>query len=93
MSYTPGPWFVVDELTVKGGEYRDRKICDVHHDFKRRGKDGAALWENSKANANLIAAAPDMYGALQTILDDDLPMRPASICLAQQALAKAEGKT
>ena len=53
--------------------------------------------EELDANAHLISAAPDLYEALEQILDDmgedGLCVCPAAKRLAQAALAKAEGRT
>lgn len=56
-----------------------------------------AHWENAEANAHLIAAAPDMYEALKTLLQDYSTNPNSEIffkaCLnARRALEKAEGK-
>lgn len=64
--FTPGPWNAkVDELVpergavyVEGPEGWDRQsICDC-----RYSDEGV---ERDEANAHLIAAAPDLYGALE----------------------------
>ncbi len=50
----------------------------------------------SEANANLIAAAPDMYKALreacQFITPQQAEFAPTAVSKIRQALAKAEGK-
>lgn len=55
--------------------------------------------EQAQANANLIAASPDMYEALQTVaLADDaaadhgMSMAPATRQMVDAALSKARGK-
>ena len=62
---------------------------------------GGGTKEEAKANAHLIAAAPDMYEALRSGVEGirlnprgkerDLAIR-AFMFLAEKALAKAEGK-
>lgn len=52
-----------------------------------------------KANAHLIAAAPDMYEALKELLEVARPLSPGlstvtehDLAIATKALSKAEGK-
>lgn len=51
--WTPGPWRISGKGTVRAG---DDWVGSVH-------------WRNREANARLIAAAPDLYEALQKLLD------------------------
>lgn len=68
--FTPGPWFVNADFYVYGadgrkiqGEYFDGVeiplVCDVKSDSRDRTE--------NKANAALIAAAPEMYEALKKL--------------------------
>jgi len=50
--WTSGPWSVAGKQTIKAG--RDRWI-------------GKTNWNNGQANARLIAAAPEMYEALEPL--------------------------
>lgn len=94
--HTPGPWMAnLDETTHEGGmpvraidpkdgmRFRVADVygldCDVNH------------CEISKANARLIAAAPELLAALQMIvqLNPELPM--GCIEDAEAAIAKATG--
>jgi hypothetical protein len=77
--FTPGPWVIgkINSHTIftelDGGE----SICEVEH------------LDNYKANANLIAAAPDMYEALKNFVKhysnfihpDDMTMIEAKAAL------------
>lgn len=62
--FTPGPWFVDADFYVYGGDGRKNQgeyfdgvefplVCDVESDSRDRTE--------NKANAALIAAAPEMY--------------------------------
>ena len=101
--HTPGPWvvrnmsdamvekFTVERLTNDGlrsviCRINDMEVCPEH------GGTG------SEANAHLIAAAPAMYEALQTLveyLDTQVPAGTLDdwkhVFAAKQALAQAEG--
>lgn len=70
--FTPGPWFVNADFYVYGadgrkiqGEYFDGVefplVCDVESHSRNRTE--------NKANAALIAAAPDMYDILKHYFD------------------------
>lgn len=82
--HTPGPWdWEAVSANASGG----------HHlyliDSKRRKI--AALWgrsEEKKANARLIAAAPDLLEAMINLIDGT----PHSSEAAIAAIAKAEGR-
>lgn len=83
--FTPGPWWYSDRMvkTVARGEY----ICEVS---------GSMRSELHIGDANLIAAAPDLYEALRAFLEqarDDVDDRRLSpeVLAAEAALAKADG--
>ena len=70
--FTPGPWFVDADFYVYGGDGRKNQgeyfdgvefplVCDVESDSRDRTE--------NKANAALIAAAPEMYYALKHYFD------------------------
>ena len=91
MSYTKGEWKAY--LIEKPDKWM---VCSG-----KSGIDGVAKMvdENQKANANLIAAAPDLYEALLAFDEYTKTNYPANIRLKQIAvekmdavLAKAEGK-
>jgi hypothetical protein len=86
-SHTPGPWF---HVATEGGW--DGVAL----------KNGAlicALCENNPANANLIAAAPDLLAALKTLCaavdrirgPHGPPGDGTAVAAARAAMAKAEG--
>lgn len=68
--FTPGPWFVDADFYVYGGDGRKIQgeyfdgvefplVCDVESDSRDRTE--------NKANAALIAAAPEMYEFIRWI--------------------------
>lgn len=100
--WSPGPWFWC--LEDEGGEHPMKTLAPgvlIIDD------DGGGIWgdEIDRANAHLISAAPDLYAALETILDDacsyicpstgreGTPIPHSDRCnAARAALAKARGE-
>lgn len=95
-AFTPGPWACKD-------------TSNHAHDYRLFRPDGSPLpvtapandHSEQRANARLIAAAPDMYAALDSILADlrerdatgsGLMSRAATKSLILSALAKARGE-
>ena len=73
--FTPGPWFVVPQ----GCFVADRKV-EFDGDGARVGETPNMCIEcASEADAHLIAAAPDMYEAVETALE----------CLENKGFARA----
>ena len=97
-THTPGPWEASNEPVASEGilihrKWRDKKgrrctqfiasVCVTSPD---------SLLENCKANANLIAAAPDMYAALKAIYYGDGSLTESEIVKQMRAaIEKAEG--
>ena len=105
VKFTPGPW-VIDPCT------RPAEVCTIHHTSHENGfvyvRGELGYWgadkEENMANAHLIAAAPDMYEALNKIInrlqmDIDDGSRPdewsmkALVKYAKEAQPKAKGET
>lgn len=98
-SFTPGPWEIsrADALDINTLGVREVKsygmiICDINASAGR----GEAI---DKANALLIAAAPDLFSALDLIFDEldthyDGEVKWMGLALesARFALKKAVGK-
>ena len=95
--HTPGPWKM---KTVKTSCGRCHKIGDfnacVYDDDTSLNKFGR---DTLLANANLIAAAPDLLEALETIINSEWMVshdwggdRDAVMDKAEAAIAKARGK-
>ena len=81
-----GEWFVRQdpkEWDGKGFQY----ICSLPADKK-----GTHYGDMFKANANLIAAAPEMYEALRSIENDNGYIPHTIWKMIQNAISKAEGK-
>lgn len=96
-THTPGPWTVSNIGEVFAG--KNTRICNPD----QTGVDGMA-----KANARLIASSPDLLTALKNLLDvQDVDEHDSSeemlsnphetkdcvLCVAREAIAKAEGKS
>ncbi len=78
-THTPGPWKEKRALAIYSAD--DEPICAVFP---------AETEERSKADARLIAAAPDLLAALETIATGNTdPARMVEI--AREAIAKTEG--
>jgi len=104
--HTPGPWTVTQNFRGMAGVWPDspgtnKPICMLAHDPDGPSK---GPFENWQANANLIAAAPELLEALveaveliefhmgsthsETDEDEELVVK-----MAESAIAKAEGRT
>lgn len=91
--FTPGPWEVLlsalQEVYSSRGEHLFRSV--------RRDLNGVEYVEQ-EANARLIAAAPDLYAALEDLLAVVYPAGfelklQAQMKIGRTALAKARGET
>lgn len=79
--YTAGPWVVGDHGVIYDDKHRDA-VCELN--FKVSAVD--------RANAKLIAAAPDLLEALQALLDyaeSGWDHFPDCAINARKAIAKA----
>lgn len=78
--HTPGPWVVANKVQV-----HDKKLGGVIACCVRYARHDSV----DQANANLIAAAPDLLEALENLIDsrgmDDLEP-------ARKAIARAKGE-
>jgi hypothetical protein len=88
--HTPGPWRREMEEIYATIDYNDYLIADATGDTDLE-------IEEAEANANLIAAAPELLAALKALMpkgwdhDDTMDHIPG-VKLARLAIAKAEGK-
>ena len=96
--FTPGPWAIEDHsngclfVTNMQGD-----ICDLY--FEQHFHDGTVIsrFNNAPANAALIAAAPELYEALELMqrayigawTNDQDDLRDKAHALADAALTKA----
>ena len=103
--HTPGPW-VVDEDYADEEQQAIGIVKDGHgyiagiHILASANTGCEGFSAEDRANAHLIAAAPTMYEALQTLVEYLSTQVPADtlddwkhVFAARQALAQAEGKT
>ena len=102
--HTPGPWTV--EETRDGMTIRDnRRRLEIVHNYPNGEGQQVIVGKHTgldcltDANAALIAAAPAMYEALQTLVEYLSTQVPADtlddwkhVFAARRALAQAEGK-
>ena len=79
--HTPGPWHTAGEQGVQIRSAKDQ-IAKV---WTMRGNE----W---KANARLIAAAPDLLEALQDMVSDHASLSAATLAFARAAITKATGE-
>ncbi|MES2626045.1 MAG: hypothetical protein V4628_12255 [Pseudomonadota bacterium] len=97
--FTPGPWETskrIDDRMVSTSELEIADVSMVDPCEKR----GFKFSEQSKANAQLVAAAPDLYAALERMArlhrHDGCLCQPinrtCAPCQADEALAKARGE-
>ncbi|MCK9525969.1 MAG: hypothetical protein M0R49_08580 [Limnochordia bacterium] len=88
MNHTPGPWTTKEgKVTSNYGSVASLNIAHA--------KGFAPTEEEKRANARLIAAAPEMLEALKLIADTPCNHGAQDICpreIAQAAIAKAEGR-
>ena len=91
--FTPGPWTK---------QRRSSNMIDVTHNIFKAGAITHALcrvqarvtWvDEAEANARLIAAAPDMYAALQLFIIGANVSYVTALEIARAAIAKADGAT
>jgi hypothetical protein len=87
-AHTPGPWHVIHEWNVSGPEYEVANgsilVCDD---------------AESRANANLIAAAPELLAFVESLVSAmDAPatlqksLIDARLPFAREIIAKARGQ-
>lgn len=86
-NHTPGPW------KVYGGAYKFvvARPMPNHRPFVCELPDSEPETEEERANANLIAAAPEMYKALKAVAEDRHACQIMKL-RALAAIAKAEGR-
>lgn len=78
--HTPGPWVAEGTEVYAGADCEFHAVADCSCNHTCRHAD------ETRANARLIAAAPDLYAAIKN--SDDQYWTPAM----RAALAKAEGE-
>lgn len=97
--HTPGPWRVEHRCIYgKNGDYITRDIGSGSSDYVARMDASTMQAFDQKANAQLIASAPDLLDVAIKLLDDTLRHNDfATWCadrkLAREVIAKATGET
>lgn len=94
-TFTPGPWSVGVSGYSPAVYAKGRGICRVE-----KGTTGTQMWHQkqpleaeAKANARLIAAAPELYSALEALVTkghEELTV--ADLFNGERALRKARGE-
>ena len=95
--HTPGPW------NIRGDAYQivANYDADTHEGSWREHYDVICTFEDefgepaleARANARLIAAAPDLLALVREVLSDELAsLAPGTIERAEAAIAKATGR-
>ena len=88
--HTPGPWFTSDlfstmvQIPARDSGFVDGEIQVFGH--------GGSSYEEAKANARLIAAAPELLEALKAVQALALPGATHIHQIVADAIAKAEGQ-
>lgn len=95
--FTPGPWVIQkerldDEMGIANGDFE----ITLEDGTETRGYIALVNGYNESNNAALIAAAPDLYAALEQLLSechsDKVCIGYAGIDMAIDALKKARGE-
>lgn len=92
---TPGPWTVRRSSGVLGGEVERWAIDGPPQGLAGRWWIATAMSDEPRdeANARLIAAAPEMFDALQLVLEvDECFLAGPVLDAVEAAIAKAEGR-
>ena len=89
--HTPGPWYIYEDGDSPGIEASACSIV-VFGLEEDDGGVGGRTTEEAKANARLIAAAPDLLEALQHLMVAHGEQLDYAFQQAQDAIAKATGK-
>ena len=103
--FTPGPWKITrpfsDTIFIKAGlpglNEKTVVLVQTKETKSEEYPDGARLYrdvkiDDAEANAALIAAAPELYGALDDLVNSPNAKQNALWDKARAALAKAQGK-
>jgi hypothetical protein len=95
--FTPGPWIAHTEILTPGGLHVAGRSPSVRKDSHVVAGVGRFLDERlnhakcpeAEANARLIASAPDLYAALDRIVDESPTPSEAAMTIARKVLADA----
>lgn len=92
-TFTPGPWTVAKadadvplfDVRLKGNESTDDTLVCLMYEPGPKGQ--------QRANAALIAAAPDMFEAIGRIVDECTDLNFEQLCLLKDVLRKARAES
>ncbi len=93
--HTPGPWRI-DDMSLPARKFVriEPEICQINQKQRRDKYYGLKqLDEETRANANLIAAAPELLEALKNLVNDfdkSVWTTEPMLIAARAAIAKAE---
>ena len=97
--YTPGPW-AIDESHINGSINAGKRHVALANFYNCHDEEVRVTRDQQKANAHLIAAAPEMLEALKGALaaleradDYGVPGLGRIIDAADSAIRKAEGES
>jgi hypothetical protein len=94
--HTPGPWFVLERYTNRNVYPIGYSIGNGAHSILAEVNSQGGTPDECSANARLIAAAPELFQALQAIeaiLDGRQPKDvPGAVMVARHAIGKAQGE-
>ena len=90
--FTPGPWRNNNGV-IRASCLHIASVEDTYRYDLGTGKPKTGQFSEFFANARLIAAAPDLYEALELLLSAHGQMEEKAIKMAKVALAKARGET
>ena len=94
--HTPGPWEWYGPNLLCGGKRQSEDILNSADDRKPYGMHSALIehhWDGdvAKANARLIAAAPEMYDALKALVESPNTFSSHDKARAEELLARING--
>jgi hypothetical protein len=89
--WTPGPWRVDYQCRDDSGDERLAVFSFAFDDETPGVCAGTKTWPLTEGDADLIAAAPDLYEALAAIVEEYAGISDAWSRRARAALARAEG--
>lgn len=85
--FTPGPWVIFTDRGIAAAVLPAMRVGEICEIDKWVAEDGVA-----DANANLIAAAPELYATLEAVLRQWPLAFGHELQAAHAALAKARGE-
>lgn len=93
-AYTPGPWRVEHNTqhgaSVRGIHGITVAWCGTASAWATDGSH-TIRQDEARANARLVAAAPEMLAALRAVMDGNMFDAPLVRCLVLGAIQKADG--